>query len=129
MIERLFNEFPYRFNKALAADLGVSWRALIRKARELCIDKQLGFLEINRKTISEMAIKAHPVQSTKGLKGWCVPGSEPFRFKKGNVSPMATDRNVVEKCRKSRNETIRMEKLRLKYGLNQKTKLNLKNIY
>ena len=63
------------------------------------------------------------------MKGWSVPNGEQFRFKKGNIPAMKTDPNIVAKVHKKRNDTIRLEKLRLKYGLRQKTKLNLKDFY
>lgn len=129
MIDRLINEFPFRFNRILATDLNVSMRSLIRKARELNINKEPNFLEKNRDKITEMAIKAHPPHPHIGDSNWSVPNSEATRFQKGNISPMGTSHKVVRKCHKTRNETIRMEKLRLKYGLNQKTKLKLVNIY
>lgn len=129
MIEKLINEFPYRFNRVLASELGVSPRSLIRKARELRIEKEPGFLEKNRDVITRMAVEAHPPQQTKGKKGWSVPNSEHTRFKKGSISVMAIDPDVVEKVRRSRNKTIRREKLRIKYGLPQKTRLKLIDIY
>ena len=129
MIQQVIREFPYRFNKELASELGVSWRSLIRKARELGIEKESRFLDKNRQTITQMAVKAQPPHPHKGEKGWCVPNSEPHRFKKGNISPMVTDPEVVKKCHKSRNQTIYREKLRLRYGIRQATKLKLVNIY
>jgi hypothetical protein len=129
MINQVKLEFPYRFNRELSHDLGISPRSLIRKARELGLDKEPGFLDKNRSIITEMAIKAHPGQPTKGLKGWSVPNSEATRFQPGNISPMTIDRTLVDKCHKSRNETIRKEKLRLKYGMRQRTNLKLTNIY
>lgn len=129
MIKRLELEFPYRFTRDLAMDLGISKRTIVRKARELGIEKEPNFLEKNRELISDMAAKAHPPHPHKGDKGWVVPNSKNTRFKKGNISPMGTNPEVVKKCHKSRNETIRLEKLRLKYDLPQKTKLKIVNIY
>jgi len=87
MIKKLKEEFPYRFSKELAAEFEIGYRTLIRKARELGIDKELGFLEKNRKKITQMAIKARPLNPTSGLKGWSVPNSENTRFIKGQISP------------------------------------------
>lgn len=129
MLEALKNEFPSSFNRNLATKLGVSMRTLIRKARELNLKKEEFFLESRRNEISEMARKAHPGQPTKGMKGWSVPGGEKFRFKKGHIPAMKINPDIVAKVRDKRNATIRLEKLRLKYGLRTKTKLKIKNFY
>lgn len=124
MINRLKSEFPVRFNKDLAKDLGIGWRSLVRKARELNINKEPGFLEKNRSVISEMATKAHPPHPFKGVKGWNVPNSQKTRFKPGSISAM-NDPLIVKKVHDKRNETIRKEKLRIKYDMPQKTNLRL----
>lgn len=129
MLEMLRNEFPISFNRDLTTKLGVSMRTLIRKARELNIDKEDMFLESRREQITELARKAHPGQPTKGQKGWSVPGGERYRFKKGHVPAMKTNPDIVVKVRNKRNATIRLEKLRLKYGLRTMTKLKIKNFY
>jgi len=124
MIMKLKNEFPIRFNNELAVDLGVSPRTLIRKARELNIEKESGFLVKRREIITEMATSAHPENLHKGVKGWSVKNSENTRFKKGRPK---NPPEVVERVRQSRNKTIQEERIRLKYGLLPKTKLRLKN--
>ena len=126
MITRLKTEYPTQYNKELAAELGVSWRSLVRKARELGVEKEPGFLEKRRTEIQKMAVEAKAPQPTKGKKGWCVPNSEATRFQPGNISPMKTDPEVVKKVRSKRNETIRRERIRLKIGLKPLTKLKLK---
>lgn len=126
MIETLRKKFPTEYNKYLAIELGVSIRSLIRKARDLGIDKEPRFLEIRRAEISRWAAAYRSPNPTKGQKGWCVPNSEATRFKKGNVSPMAVSYEVREKVRKSRLKTIENERYRIKNGLDQETKLKLK---
>ncbi len=127
MIQKLREEFPLRFNKELAAELNVGWRSLVRKARQLGIDKEPRFLDKNRDIIIKMAVANNRNKYT-GCKGWSVPNSAGTRFKKGDISIMTTDLSVVEKVRESRNETIRREKIRIKYGMRRLTKLNLKNV-
>lgn len=128
MLYMLRKEFPFQYNKVLAKKLSISWRSLVRKARELGVDKEPDFLDKRRDEITAMVIKANPQQPTKGQKGFVIPNSEKYRFKPGNISSMK-DPRVVKKARMSRNKTIAEEKLRIRYGLPQKTKLNLKNIY
>jgi len=126
MIDTLKNKFPIEYNKYLAISLGVSIRTLIRKARELKIDKEPGFLEIRRGEISRLASAFRPPNPTKGLKGWSVPNSEASRFKPGNISPMAVSWVVRDKVRKSRLKTIEAERYRIREGLDTITKLKLK---
>ena len=123
MVEKLVNEFAIRFNSDLAADLGISLRSVIRKAREIGLEKEAGFLDKNRQEISRRASQALAPNPMKGVKGWSVPGGEAHRFQPGQ---RRFDNNY-EKMRISRNDLIRRERLRIKYGLPQKTKLNLKN--
>lgn len=125
MIQTLINKFPSTYNRVLAKELNVSLRSLIRKARELKIEKEPGFLEKNRAEITKMAM-ANNRNKYKGCKGWSVPNSEGTRFKKGQASLMKTDRALVERVRRSRNETIRRERIRIKLDLPRLTKLKLK---
>lgn len=122
----LSQKFPVTFNRELAKEINVSMRTLIRKARELGLVKEPGFLDKHRATIAKMAV-ANNYNKYTGCKGWCVPNSEATRFKKGQTSRMKTDRGLVEKVHKARNETIRRERIRVKYGLKKLTNLNLKS--
>lgn len=126
MIRRLKFEFKYAYNKSLAIDLGVSCRSLIRKARELGLEKEEGFLEKRKLQIQKMARAKRGTNPTKGLKGWCVPNSESHRFKHGNISPMVASQNVRDKVSRSRLKTIEEEKYRIREGLDQITKLKLR---
>lgn len=58
MLKLLKTYFPTMFNKPLAKWIGVSQRTMIRKARELGLEKQEGFLEKRRKDISQLASEA-----------------------------------------------------------------------
>ena len=124
MLHTLINKFPTTYNKDIAKELNIGWRSVIRKARELKLEKEPGFLELRRSEITKMAVKSHPPHQHKGDKGWSVPNSESSRFKLGNISVM-NDPEIIKKVHKKRNETIRKEKLRLKYGLPQLTKMKL----
>jgi len=125
MLRTLQNNFSTVFNRELAQMIGVSMRSLIRKARELDLQKEEGFLDKNRTDICKLAKSAKKPNPMKGVKGWCVPGGESYRFAKGKPPPIVN----YEKLHEKRNQTIAKEKMRIKYGLPQKTKLKLKNIY
>lgn len=126
MVSILRAKYPVTYNKVLAKELGVGWRTLIRKARELGIEKEEGFLDKRRDEITKMATEAHPPHPHKGVKGWCVPGSEAYRFKPGHISYMARDPEVVKKVHQARNKTIARERMRLMAGLSPITNLKLK---
>jgi len=126
MIDILKKKFPTEYNKYLAIEIGISVRTLIRKARELGIDKEPGFCEIRRDEISRLARAFRPPNATKGLKGWSVPNSESYRFKPGNISPMVVSQVVRDKVRKTRLKTIADERYRIREGLDQETKLKLR---
>ena len=75
MIDTITSKFATSFNRDLAGELGVSLRTLIRKARELGLEKEPGFLEKNRKTISKMAkdalleVKTYRIISGRDRRG------------------------------------------------------------
>lgn len=125
MIQKLQEEFSYRFSRDIGNEMGISIRSVIRKARELGLEKQPGFLENNRSEISKRANENKPPNPNKGNKEFRIPGGEKFRFVPGQKRPPVDYGQITRK----RNETIHKEKIRLKYGLPQKTKLKLKNIY
>lgn len=58
MLKLLTDFFPIMFNKPLAKWIGVSQRTMLRKARELGLQKQEGFLDKRRKDISRLAGEA-----------------------------------------------------------------------
>lgn len=58
MLKLLHDYFPTMFNKPLAKWIGVSERTLIRKARELGLDKVDGFLVKRKDDIQELAADA-----------------------------------------------------------------------
>lgn len=126
MLAYLIANFSTKYNSVLAQELNVSPRNITRKARELKLEKELDFLDLRRKEITEMAIKAHPGNKYKGHKGWSVPNSEFTRFKPGNFPPSKNNPDIMKKVHEKRNKSIATDRLRLKYGLPQITKLKLK---
>lgn len=73
MLKILTDFFPIMFNRPLALWLQVSQRTMLRKARELGLEKQEGFLDKRRKDISRLAGEA--------LRK--IPDRKNSRFKKG----------------------------------------------
>lgn len=125
MVEELTRRFPTDFNKDIAKDLGVSWRSLVRKARELGLEKEDGFLEKKRGEIVKLIAKVRKPNPAQTGKGFVIPNSEQYRFKKGDIPRIKTDPELVKRIHDKRNETIRRDRLRRKYGLSPITKLKL----
>lgn len=125
MIEKMKTEFPNRFTKDIADELNLGNRTIVRKAREMGLKKVEGFLDIKRKEIVELIQKNKGPHPHKGDSSYTIPNGEKHRFKKGHV-PVPCD---YKKATERRNEIIRQEKMRIKYGLPQKTKLKLVNVY
>lgn len=121
MIEKLTQEFPFRFSRDIGKDMYLSIRTIIRKARELNLEKEPDFLDINRDKITALATKNKPENPNKGNKDFRIPGGEKYQYKPGQERPIVD----YKKIHKNRNETIRKERLRIKYGLPRKTKLKL----
>ncbi len=117
----LTENFPNLWNKDLAKKLNCGWRTVVRKARELNLSKSESF----RDTIDFSKFGQGNEPWNKGMKGLSMnQACIEKQFVKGNISSMKNPL-VAEKARLSRNETIRKEKLRIKYTLPQKTKLKL----
>jgi hypothetical protein len=122
----LIRMFPTHFNKDIAAHFNLSMRTIIRKARELGLSKEDFFFELRKPVLIKLSVKNRRPNPTKGLKGWFVPGSEKTRYQKGNIPATATDSELVKRIHLKRNETIRRDRLRRKYGMTPLTKMNLK---
>lgn len=127
MLSTIRAKFATAYNKELAEELGVSWRTLVRKARELGLEKEAGFLDKRRGEITKMAQVARPENPTKGQKGFVIPGGEKYRFKPGHTPAIKGNRELIDRVHRTRNATIREERWRLSIGLGQRTKLRLIN--
>ena len=104
-IGHLKREFRRQFNRQLAAHFGVSIRCLIRKARELKLTKEPGFLEKRRKIISQMAAQAHPPVS-QGTIDRLTEAGRATRFKPGHA-PVARDHKKIWETRRRNSEAQR----------------------
>ena len=118
MLKLLNDYFPIMFNKPLAAWIGVSNRTLIRKARELGLQKRPGFLEDRRHDIAKLASeglkRCHNVPSRfkKGVRS--NPAGE---FKPGHVESPETKAKRSEAMRRYWRYRKQKEEIR-KHGIN-----------
>ena len=110
MLKLLKDYFPHMFNKPLAKWIGVSDRSLIRKARELGLEKRPGFLDDRREEISDLA--------RTSLKKAYREGNTAGEFKKGHVESLETKvkRSAAEKAAWKRRK--QREQFRKDYNIN-----------
>lgn len=82
--------FPIMFNKPLAKWLGVSFRTLIRKARELGLEKQEDFLKRRREDINLLASEALRKKGNPGRFRKGEHRNPAGEFKKGHKESAET---------------------------------------
>jgi hypothetical protein len=123
-LEDLKKNYSMTRNKELAAKCNTSIRSMVRKAQELGLEKDPSFRDSIDFASFRKGTKPWNKGKTLGAPG---PNQAATLFKKGRKAP-TKDPDILKKAVDSRNETIRKEKLRLRYGMDAKTKLNLKNL-
>lgn len=128
MLGELTSRFATDFNKDIAASFGIGWRSVVRKARELGLEKATNFHEV---TAKEQGRRAHEVRKHNPAqmgKGFVITGSEQYRFEKGHTPRMAWDTELQERVHAKRNDTIARDRLRKKYGMRRLTKFKFNEI-
>ena len=94
--------FPTMFNKPLAKWIGVSMRTMIRKARELGLEKKPGFLNERRKDIQALA--AEGLRNTKNVQTRFKQGirnNPSGEFKPGHVESPETRAKRAESLKRA----------------------------
>lgn len=119
MLKMLTDYFPTTFNRSLAKWIGVSMRSLIRKARELGLEKRPGFLDDRRGDIIDLA--------RTGLKK-CNKAGGRFRkgernnpageFKPGHVESPETKARRIASMKDTFRRRREQEQFRKKYNIN-----------
>ena len=121
--------FKHTKNEEIGERLGISQSSLHRFARELGLTKTKQFMRKVQKNTSERAKASHLINGTYPPKGYRIPRSEEFQFKKGvtNLQRLgkAGERKRVEKSAASRRKTFKVERARKLFGLPQQTKLRV----
>lgn len=113
MLRILRLKFHKTFNADLAKQLRVSQRTLIRKARELNLNKEPGFLEINRAEITRRATIALPAASPQQIERITIAGIA-HRFKPGEKRNYKIDYSKIWQTRRA-NEAKAQAALREPY--------------
>lgn len=125
----LTNHFKHTKNSECAERLGISPRSVVRIARELGLTKSRQFMAKCQRETAEAAKLSHRLNDTYPPKGFRIPKSEVGQFKPGVTCRQRLGaRREAERLRKSaesRRATIKKERARIVWGLEQKTKLKL----
>ena len=115
-------------NAEIMARLNLKMATLHRLARAYGLTKSKEFMAEWHKKITEFACASNK-RNNWPPKGYIIPRSREFQFKKGVTPLMRLGREKnAERIRKgveSRNATIASERRRILFGLEQKTKLKL----
>ena len=122
-IDYLIAHFADTKNDELSEKLGVHWRTMKRKAKMLGLRKSAEFMRQTQRHAAECAAIANEGEGNRGAINLLIYG-KPYQFKKGH--PPLTGEKEAERLRKvhaKRNETIRKDYMRLRWGLEPKTKL------
>ena len=127
--EWLMQHFKHTKNAECAKKLGISESSLHRIARELGLKKTPQFMRKCQAATAKAAQESHIANGTYPPKGFIIPKSENYRFKKGETPLMrhgkAKEAARIKKSTEAREATRRAEKRRILFGLPQKTKLRL----
>lgn len=125
----MVRHFKHTKNDEIGSRLGIGQSTLHRFARELGLKKTRQFMRKCQAATAAAAKESHLRNGTYPPKGYIIPRSREFSFKKGmsNVQRLGAKREAerLRKSAESRRATVRREKARILYGLEQKTKLKL----
>ena len=123
----LCRHFRNTKNADLVAKLGISESGLHRLARQYGLRKTPQFMRKVQAATTAAAKASHLKNGTYPPKGYIIPRSEEFRFgqPKGYKETPAKKRRRIEKAAQSRRETVKEERIRIRWGLPQLTKMPL----
>lgn len=125
----LIRHFKHTKNDVIMAKLGLSHSKLHRLAREFGLTKTRQFIRKTQQECTAAAKESHLRNGTYPPKGYRIPKSGENCFQPG-VTPemrLGKKRNQerIAKAAATRRETIEKERMRIRWGFDQKTKLKL----
>ena len=125
----LKNHFKHTKNDDIARRLGISVRSVNRIAGKLGLKKSRQFMQKTQQNAANKANESHRRNGTYPPKGYIIPRSEEFRFRKGErpIDRIGKEREAerIRKGVESRNKLRKLEKARALYGMPRQTKLNV----
>ena len=125
----LDRHFKHTKNEDIARYLDISPRSVNRIAKRRGLKKSSQFIRKCQLAAAEKANLSNRINGTYPPKGYKIPNSEKYHFRKG-VKPIdrlgaKREAERVAKSVESRRKTFRLEKARALYGLPRETKLNV----
>lgn len=121
--------FKHTKNAEIASRFGWSETTMHRFAREMGLTKTPQFQAEMQRNAVQKAKESCLRNNSYPPKGYHIPNSELYRFKKGerNVDRLGEkgEKERIAKVTASRRETVRKERARILFGLEQKTKMKL----
>lgn len=131
-LEWFCTNYAHTTNAEICQHLGISLTALHRYAREHRVKKSSEFMAECQKRTTELARQANK-RNNWPPKGYRIPRSGECGFQKGVTNRMRLgeerDRERIRKATATRNATIRSERVRLHWGMEQRTKLKLNGTF
>ena len=128
-LDYLVRHFKDTDNEYLAMKLGISETVLHRFARRFGLKKTRAHMRQMQRETAAAAKASHLAHDTYPPKGYIIPRSEEFRFKKGESSRKrwgkVKERHRIEKAAASRRETMIDERMRVRMGKPQLTKMRV----
>jgi len=125
----LLKHFKNTNNGQLARKLGISESSLHRLARKHGLKKTRQFMKKTQRATADAAKASHLKHGTYPPKGYVIPRSEEYRFKKGETPRSRLgkrkDEARIAKAVETRKKTYRLERARALFGLERKTKLHV----
>ncbi len=126
----LQKHFKNTKNAVLAEKLGISESGLHRLARQYGLKKTRQFMRKTQRATSEAAKASHLRHGTYPPKGYRIPRSEEYQFKKGETPVQRLGKRKeaarIAKAVESRRQTWKVEHARAVFGLEQKTRLKVR---
>lgn len=117
--------FKHTQNSEITSRLGISESTLHRLARKMGLSKSRQYMRKCQLYAAQQAQASHVENGTYPPKGFIIPGSEKYRFRKGESikDRMSSKRynEMQEKRRVSWLETRKKDRARFVFGLEQKT--------
>lgn len=125
----LLRHYKHTRNEDILARLGVSVSTLYRIVRELGLGKSPQHLRKCQEHAARKARESHLANGTYPPKGYVIPGSENYRFRPGESNkdrmPSKKLKEMYRRIGEVRKETVRKERRRVLFGLDQKTNLRV----
>lgn len=125
----LDKHFKHTKNEDIARYLDISSRSVNRIAKRRGLKKSSQFIRKCQLAAAEKANLSNRINGTYPPKGYRIPNSEKYYFKKGDrIIDRIGPKREAERLAKSvasRKETFRLEKARALFGLPRQTKLQV----